>query len=302
MWNQGVIKIGTSLEDRISGSGLFFEDFVRGYREQVRNYYSEEFEQSPSHFPLMSQVQMTALHFNRDSLFLFTASNHDSQETIQATEEQNKVYESLLDVPKNKDREYVVDLCGIKEDQLLKILQLQELGEWAWVAMGKQNHERLNKYRYSWGSNAANNDFNSFEFSAAYKNALTPSSNYSLFDIAPIISKVNDEGFQNEFEETIKAYNAELYLASCVTAAVSLETVLKIALIRRGIPLQDKKYILDYAKLLQRQGVINEKMLHRIIAANEIRRGSAHSKSGKIEQWDAEQLIGSIRIVVEALF
>ena len=69
------------------------------------------------------------------------------------------------------------------------------------------------------------------------------------------------------------------------------------------LPTEDrKKHTLNYAQILLENQIIDERLNHRIRALNELRRSGAHSKSGTIKKWDAEQVISGIRIIGDSLY
>ncbi|GJM74484.1 hypothetical protein HMSSN036_67000 [Paenibacillus macerans] len=81
-------------------------------------------------------------------------------------------------------------------------------------------------------------------------------SEMETFNSEYIVNLVNNKDFKYEFEEAIKAYNVNLFLASSVTAAVALETALKIAFINvfsEG-ELPRQYYILTLAEKLKDGG------------------------------------------------
>lgn len=296
-----------SIEERVKGTELFFGEYLRGYRERVNKFYKEEYTNHPSYFPLMNPVMMKALHLqNQDSIFLFVKSSNDQLESVVASEEQMEKYTGLSEVPKLKQDDYIVSLLGFTKKDVSKKKYISELGRFSLNFFDQINHHLIPEESFKWGQKEADWDFNAYQLDEAIKNLSKPSTNYSLFDIDSVINKVIDEQFRYEFEETIKAYNAELYLASTITAGVTIESLLKNIIIDRlgkqSLPQAKNSYILNYTDILVNKGVMSERLQSRIKSANTLRNSSGHSKSGKMEAADAEYLISVIKSIVDELF
>lgn len=295
----------TSVEDRIKGANLFYEDYLKGYRERVENYYSIENSKSKC-FKLVDPVLITMVFFKKETYVIFSSSDSDKLVTITATEEQNTKLIELTRAPGHKLEEYILSLTLIKSN-IIGLNNLRDISGDAPIWFNNLNHLNLPKQSYHWGEKKADWDYNLYQFENSFKRAIEPSSTFPLFDLESIFNKVNNNQFKYELEEAVKAYNAGLFLASTITAAVSLETLLKSSVISKlgeeYLPKKDnQKYTLNYAQILLENKQIDERLNHRIRSINELRRGGAHSKTGEIEQWDAEQVISGIKIIVESIF
>lgn len=296
-----------SIEERVRGTELFFEHYLRGYRDRVNQYYIEEYGKNNECFSLMHPTLLMAVHFIEESHFLFINSDSDDFVNIIATQEQNIEYAQLESAPEHKKNEYIYRLCQLESDQIKKHKNLRELGTHSLIVFRKSNHPILSKDGYQWGIKEADSDFNTYQLAEALKETIQPSSDYHLFDVEPLIEKVKDDQFQYEFTEAIKAYNSQLYLASTITAAVAIETLLqKVIVDKLGenyLPAEEKeRYITKLAGILEKNGIIEKRLHHRIRSANELRRGSGHSKSGKMEAIDAQHMFAVIKSIVDELF
>lgn len=295
-----------SIEERVRGTELFFEHYLRGYRDRVNQYYIEEYGKNNECFSLMHPTLLMAVHFIEESHFLFINSDSDDFVNIIATQEQNIEYAQLESAPEHKKNEYIYRLCQLESDQIKKHKNLRELGTHSLIVFRKSNHPILSKDGYQWGIKEADSDFNTYQLAEALKETIQPSSDYHLFDVEPLIEKVKDDQFQYEFTEAIKAYNSQLYLASTITAAVAIETLLQKAIIDKlgadYLPKPKDRYILNLADILVKNNLMSERLLQRIRSANELRRGSGHSKTGKMEAYDAQHIIAVIKSIVDELF
>lgn len=119
---------------------------------------------------------------------------------------------------------------------------------------------------------------------------------YSQLDLAPLIKKVNDEDFEYQLNEAIAAYDNSLYMASCATLGVCIETVCKIILRENGKKLKDSDAtMLDkLSERLKSEGLINYKDKSRIDVSYKVRNMASHTSSGKVIQNDCHFLINVI--------
>ncbi len=297
-----------SVEDRVLGSELFFHKYLEGYRNRVSQYYLEKYEKHPSSFKLMGGTGLIVVHLLSDSFFFFFRSEaEDYVKSVVASEDQNEKYNSMIGAPDHIRLECLSEIGQIDSGSILSEKKLSNIGSNAWTYFRNINHVNLPNASYTWGGEAADLEYLFHNFNQSLIAHKAPKADFHLFDISQIVSKVNDEDFQYEYEEAIKAYNAGLYLPSTITTAVAIETLLKNVIIQRlgerKLPRESReKYILNYANILLREGVISERLNHRIRATNELRRSAGHSKSGKVEQWDAEQAISCVKVIVDELF
>jgi len=124
---------------------------------------------------------------------------------------------------------------------------------------------------------------------------------YSLLDLSPIIKKVDDEDFEYQLDQAIAAYDNSLYMASCATLGVCLETVCKIMITRSGGKIKDSDAtMLDrLADRLRQEGLISYKDKSRIDISYKVRNLSSHTSPGKVTQNDCHFLINTLQSLVE---
>lgn len=299
------MRLRLTTNNLIDGSKLFFDSYLKGYRDRVQAYYSDENIESEA-FKFMEPVMTTLLVFASEIYFIFSKADKDELSIIVATDEQNNKLIELARAPIHKKEEYILKIIlGIND--IIELITLRDIGLDASIWFNSINHKNLPKQSCYWGEKKADRDFDLLQFEKAFIKATVSSSSFPLFELDSIFSKVTNEQFKYELEEAVRAYNSGLFLASTITAAVSLETLLKLAVICKlgedYLPKKDnQKYTLNYSQILLDNNKIDERLNHRIRSINELRRGGAHSKTGVIEQWDAEQVISGIKIIVEAIF
>lgn len=288
------------IDEYIPSYEEYYKIFLTSYRERVKQYYNEDYEKNPDYFSLMTNVRITILFRTGEFYAFFTKSTSDKDEYITfksffANDEEEDEYRNLP--PHIKKQKFNELLRELKIDNYFE-------SETHWYGMEDDPHPY-------WDNDVpqrrgrANADSHYQENKVRQANMISESThNNNIFDIQSIVKKVNDDDFQYEYEEAVKAYDKGLYLASSVTAAVALETALKLAFTRA---LSEEKlprvyYILTLADGLKEAGLIDDRLHHRIKSVNELRRGVAHSKTGRVNEWDANQVIGAVKVIVDSLF
>lgn len=127
---------------------------------------------------------------------------------------------------------------------------------------------------------------------------------YSELDLNPIIDRVNDEDFSYQLDQAIAAYDNSLYLASCATLGVCLETVCKLLLTKNGVKIKDSDSTLldNLTAKLRENKLISFKMKGRIDVCYKVRNLAAHTSPGKIVKSDCHFILNTISEIVEEHF
>lgn len=127
---------------------------------------------------------------------------------------------------------------------------------------------------------------------------------YSELDLKPLIAKVNNEDFSYQIDQAIAAYDNSLYLASCATLGVCLETVCKLLLVKNGVKMKDSDSTLldNLTAKLRENRLISFKMKGRIDVCYKVRNLAAHTSPGKIVKSDCHFILNTISEVVEEHF
>lgn len=127
---------------------------------------------------------------------------------------------------------------------------------------------------------------------------------YSELDLTSIIEKINDKDFSYQLDQAIAAYDNSLYLASCATLGVCLETVCKLLLQNNGVKIKDSDSTLlsSLSAKLKENHLINYKLKGRIDVCYKVRNLAAHTSPGKIVKSDCHFILNTIAEIVETLF
>lgn len=127
---------------------------------------------------------------------------------------------------------------------------------------------------------------------------------YSLLDLQPIIDKVNDEDFTYQMDQAIAAYDQSLYLPSCATLGVALETICKKLLIHHKDKVKDSDAtMLDkLGERLKEKNIINYKFKKRLDICYKIRNMASHTSPGIVLQSDCHVLISTIHEIVSTYY
>lgn len=270
---------------------LYFHDFLQAYRDRVNNFYFEEYAKNPEAFPFMKPTLVVNIFRNAEIISFLTLSNTAKDEIRQFEDffESDEDYDYVEHLPKHIQEKRLLKIAGLDTYIEKHIDWYSEVGD-----VPPHFNSKVPKYQ---GSQLADKHYNSFLATEKEKKL-------DLFDAEAVITKVNNEEFQYELEEAIRAYNFGLYLACTATAAVSIETLLKIIVTSRlGENFLPKKmYIISLAEVLKNENIMDDRFFHRIKSFNELRRGAAHSKSGKVDKWDAEQALLLVKLIVETFF
>lgn len=267
---------------------FYFKEFVQAYRNRVIEFYREQYEKYPDAFPLMKPVLWISIFRNFEIITFITSASSDEFMDFEDFFDTREEYDKVKDLPEHIQDQRLLDLVGIKS-------YIEKITSWYGESEDPEPsfHSRPPIYQ---GSQLADSHFSK----------LMQTKHYDHFDINQILVKVNDENFQYELEEAVKAYNADLFLASSITSAVAIENLLKMKIIKefgeKALPAPKDRYIINFANILASHGLMTERLYQRIRSANELRRGAGHSKSGKLTSEDAEYMLSVVKSIVEELF
>jgi len=127
---------------------------------------------------------------------------------------------------------------------------------------------------------------------------------YSELDLQPILDKVNDPDFSYQLDQAIASYDNSLYLASCATLGVCLETCCKLLLVRNNVKMKDSEpTMLDkLGEKLKENSIINYKFKGRIDVCYKVRNLASHTSPGKIVRSDCHFILNTIHELVETYF
>ncbi|QXE19498.1 HEPN domain-containing protein [Clostridium sp. 001] len=294
-------ELKSKIQEILPMRKIHLTEFLKGYRDRTKQYYETEHNDSPDIFRFMDPVLVISVYINSDIYSIVLRST--SKDTFD-----NKFFYLNSDELEN----FYNNPSHIREQELLKKAEKDDcltifknsINE---IYYNPLNLEFCKEKSYDDGCNEADDDYNTYKTTRLLKSAVESYKDildFNILNLSYINKKVKDDEFKYEIEESAKAYKAELFLASSLTAQVSIETLLKVAIIKHlgkdKVP--NHLYIYGLGKLLNDNGKIDDRLFKRIQAINDLRHGSAHSNTGTIEKWDAEQTLSLVRILVDALF
>lgn len=284
----------TNVDEFVKQKEWYYEKFLMFYRNRVEEFYAKEYEDYPEAFPFMGPTKSITIFRDYDIISFILNSDSDSDEHISKIDGMDSVeeHDKIRSLPDHIKEKRLLDIAGIEEYVKKDFFWYGESDEPV-----PSYSEDVALYQ---GNSCADNHFNLI-------NEKQKNDQINQFNKSVVLKRINDAQFLYELDEALGAYHAKLYLASTVTAAVALETLLKIAIVSElgveKIPRDNKlKHTLHYATTLRNSQLIDERLFHRIQSMNELRRSGAHSKTGEIQKWDAEQMLSGINNVVMALF
>ncbi|UZQ49800.1 hypothetical protein [Clostridium kluyveri] len=296
------IELKNKIEEVLPRRQIHLTEFLRGYRDRVKKYYQHEYNDAPDIFTFMERISIFSIYINYNIYDIILHSNSSKDEFNDKYFYLNE--DELANFYGNP--RHIIEqelLKKIGQDDCLEILE-DSIGN---IWYSPLNIEYCKTKSYSNGVDRADSDHIDY-MRAGYLKSVVESykniSDFNVLDLDYINKKVQDDEFKYEIEESAKAYKAELFLASSLTAQVSIETLLKLAVIKYlgKTKLPNHLYIYGLGKLLNDNGKIDDRLFKRIQAINDLRHGIAHSNTGEIQKWDADQTLGLVKILVDTLF
>jgi hypothetical protein len=290
---------------------LFAHFTLNLYIENAEKIFKVPVESNPEAFPLLKtqDIAIYSLYFDED-FFPSTSAN-----IFFIRKKDTKLSFNEYDVT-NKD--YYTDHTTTENDVVIKALGINKNDIIQYFTVGieplkliKKSPEIIDTYKEiyknltkRWLTNEARDFQSHISKPIGYyaKNAARYS--YSLLDLGPLIKKVNDEDFSYQMDQAIAAYDSSLYLASCATLGVCLETLCKLLLIRNGVKVKDSDpTMLDkLSERLKENQLINYKFKQRIDVCYKVRNISSHTSPGKVVQNDCHFIINTIHEIVDSYF
>lgn len=290
------------IQTAIKSIEILSKEFLNEYRNRVNEYYNDIYKFHKDCFPFMYNVKITSVCFNNKLYNIIARSDTNSdvfcaKYKYLSNDEFLKFENSPTRVQDKEllyfigEKAYISIINGILPDNCI---YPTDLSYCKYLIKKEASYE-------------ADRDYNSIQLSNSLEKlskSYNDLSNFNVLNLDTIFVNVNDDEFKYELEESAKAYNAELYLAAATTAEISIETLLRIIIIKKmgKFKLPKESYILTSAKLLSKNSIIDQRLFNRIESINNLRHGIAHSSTGEAEKWDCEQIFGLIKILVETFY
>lgn len=298
-----------------------------GYKNYITNHLTHSYKQNPNSFRLLdkSNVIIKEIEITGDFLalpehnllFIYETNANFSFQSfdykISSSEKYIQLFEETLDLEVFLKSFYQMEFNISPQNIIFEISQFNHYTHWLaneklssqeeYVGFIKSNERLFNNFSDIGRVIAIHEakkykEHISFQSSYYAKNAIKYA--YSLLDLDPLITKVNDEDFEYQLNEAVAAYDNSLYMASCATLGVCIETVCKIILKRQNIKLKDSDAtMLDkLAEKLRSHRLITKKDHDRIAVSYKIRNLASHTSPGQVVQNDCHFLINTIHDLV----
>lgn len=295
---------------------LMAKSLLETYKDNAEKFFSVAVETNPEAFPLLSDdIEIYSVifskeyfHYTRDLIFVKRKNGYKKYSEVDISNEKYyKNYNPMNSDDDNKITVFTEFLCVEHNDVLLidrvddMILQYVENDIYQLEKYTDGYYKSLTK-RMLQKSAASLQKHLSQPMNYYAKNAAKFA--YSLLDLKPMLDKVNDEDFSYQLDQAIAAYDNSLYLASCATLGVCLETLCRLLLIKEGEKIKDSDAtMLDrLSERLKAAGIINYKFKNRIDVCYKVRNMASHTSPGKVVQNDCHFILNTMHEIVDIYF
>lgn len=294
------LKINKEVLNRI------LDEYNLFYRNTVNTIYEVPYKENPEAFVIYDLVNVDAFLLITDREYLIGAKyrlllfqGNGKREIFELKEED---YSNLYKYG-NDDISFLTDLISTKFDtgsfiNEILISQIDSLGDrysnfekWfsetthafqVWSLASAQSHatkfsEHINKPSKTFADKA-------------YKYT------YTDLDFTDIIRMVNNEDFEYALNESLAAYEHNLYLAATSTAGTALENLIVTILNEKEIEfeLSSGTELGFLTNQLLKEKIINRKMKQRIMNAASLRNLASHANKGRTIREDARMVYQTI--------
>ncbi len=159
-------------------------------------------------------------------------------------------------------------------------------GKSASIVFRKVNNELLPKHSIAWGKAKADWHNNEYDLMNALQEMTKPSKKLENFSVDDIFGRVNDPSFHYEFEESVKAYNAGLYLAAAATGGIAMENILRLIIIKKlgRHKLPSKSYISWSLKVLDEKKILPGRLSGEVSGQISIRNSNSHTNDDPVRK------------------
>lgn len=280
---------GISNEELQKALKILFPVYLNSYREHVTEVYKEEYEEAGNNiFNFMQPVKCIVLMHGNNSYLLFYKNEKDELLFKDCTSIELSDFDVLSERLSKFKKKFIQDTLQLDLD-FISSLKLSDFVKYG--ALGLRSPD-LNSISKSSGIHGADEDYKTYELNKALEQIIIPSSKTEIVDTASVLQKVNDPSFQYEFEESIKAYNAGLYLAAAATGGIALENILRVLIIKNFDKkrLPDKTYIDRSVRVLDEKKILPGRLRADILKSIGVRNANAHTNEDPVRKDTVEAL------------
>lgn len=284
---------GIQNEELIEGLEMFFSPYLGGYRNRVNELYADEYNESNDSFYFMNPVKLHVLLNGKNTYLVFTKNDEDQMVFIDCTDIPHEDFTLLFKGPEKLKNKFLRDEFNLTEN--LSNFPYTSLGKHAGLIFSKPNHGSLIERSLLWGIKKADTHETNYRFSKAFQEALQPSVKLSDINTDLIVEKVNNPSFEYEFGESVKAYNAEIFLAAATTGGIALENILRILIQRKtNAQLPKDTYIKDSLAVLKRNHVLSNRLAASVNSLRDIRNSNSHTNNDPVRKTTVDHLYATI--------
>lgn len=297
---------------------LYLKDILKVYRDNAEKFFSTHIMTNPEAFPMLKSehiilysVKFDEEYFKNCFIDIFIVKHKNGNQKFIEHIITDKCYYSKFDPLKNSNKNKINILShflNIDPRDVIQTINMDQMTYRSFMKYDKEilriQHANINDETMRWLREEAISYQKHVNQPMEYYAKNASRFSYSLLDLTPILEKINDEDFSYQMDQAIAAYDNSLYLASCATLGVALETLCKLLLIKEGVKVKDSDgTMLDkLGERLKEKGIISYKFKHRIDVCYKVRNIASHTSPGKVVQNDCHFILNTIHEIVDIYF
>ncbi|MEO4053415.1 hypothetical protein [Solibacillus sp. CAU 1738] len=284
---------GSRNEGLKNGFNMFFSPYLEGYRNRVNELYADEYRENRESFFFMNPVKLHVLLNDMNTHLVLSENDVDQIGFIDCKDMQHEEFSVLRKGPEKLKIEFIKSEFSITE--YITDFHYYDLGEYAGLMFNEVNHGGLIERSKVWGIENADSHEMNYRFNKALQSAFEPSTLLSDLNTDLIIEKVNTPSFAYEFGESVKAYNAGIYLAASTTGGIALENILRILIKNKTSEhLPKDTYIKDSLAVLKRNHVLSNRLAASVSNLRDIRNSNSHTNEDPVRKTTVDHLYATI--------
>ncbi|MCL1701584.1 hypothetical protein [Lysinibacillus sp. Bpr_S20] len=283
-------KFNISNDEIKKGYEIIFQPFLESYRDRVNELYLDEYNDQGDTFIYMEPIKLCLLLSEHNSYVVIARSERDEFITLPPSQENYEFSQN----PEKLKIKFIKEQLQI--DSFLDYTQYFAFLKYIGGDFFKESyHQNLFEEAKSNGISTADSHASQYEYYKSLNALLAPKVALDVIDLEIILSKVNNPSFRYEFEESIKAYNAGLYLAAAATGGIALENILRLLIqAKTKANLPQNTYIKDSLAVLKREKVLSNRLSASVDSLKAIRNSNAHTNSDPVKKATIDHLYSVI--------
>lgn len=273
----------------------FAENFLHTYRSYIRDYFIEEYTESPESFPLMEPVYWSVLFRNRSIENRLYKNQEDV--TYSRIFQFDTVGESrdFHRLPDHIQRERIATLIDKADTPLLTfevrygMIADSITGDPDYVTKNPDDMPEMGTIR---GREFAKQHSENYQKRKKER--------FNLYGLETLVPQVGSPSFEYELSESIASHRQGLYLAAAATGGIALENILRVIIKRRlgEKELPSKTYIRDSVSRLDKSSILPGRLKSRVLEKNGIRNSHSHTNEDRVRKETVESLFLVIKDLI----